>query len=130
MQGDTVYDDYLYSIFEEAEYILNIPELKGHQRAGMTVFAKNQFGSHTRDFASHLHNGLVSPEGPGDLRRTGYGLYRIQVDIMSHKLLGGKYLVYIMDALWAPDGELNKPIKWELQTDQGLTQTKKLVLLK
>ncbi len=113
-EGDTVYDDYLYSIFENAEYILNIPMLKGHQRAGMTMFAKNHFGSHTRDFASHLHNGLVSPEGLGDLRRTGYGLYRVQVDIMSHKLLGGKNLVYIMDALWASDWELNKPIKWKM----------------
>jgi hypothetical protein len=112
--GDPVYDDYLYTIFEDAEYILNIPVLKGHQRAGMTMFAKNHFGSHTRDFASHLHNGLVSPEGPGDLSRTGYGLYRVQVDIMSHELLGGKNLVYIMDALWASGWELNKPVKWEM----------------
>jgi len=113
-EGDTVYDDYLYSIFEDAEYILNIPMLKGHQRAGMTVFAKNHFGSHTRDFAPHLHNGLVSPEGPGDISRTGYGLYRVQVDIMSHGLLGGKNLVYIMDALWASDWELHKPVKWNM----------------
>ncbi|MGD0337222.1 MAG: T9SS type A sorting domain-containing protein [Bacteroidota bacterium] len=112
-EGDTVYDDYLYTIFEDAEYILNIPMLKGHQRAGMTMFAKNHFGSHTRDFASHLHNGLVSPEGAPT--RTGYGLYRVQVDLMSHKLLGEKNLVYIMDALWATDWELNKPIKWKMQ---------------
>jgi hypothetical protein len=113
-EGDTVYQDYLYTIFEDAEYILNIPMLKGHMRAGMTMFAKNHFGSHTRDFASHLHMGLVSPEGWGDLRRTGYGLYRVQVDIMSHELLGGKNLVYIMDALWASDWELNKPVKWKM----------------
>jgi hypothetical protein len=113
-QGNPVYDDYLYTIFEDAEYIVNIPVLKGHQRAGMTMFAKNHFGSHTRDFASHLHNGLVSPDGPGDLGRTGYGLYRVQVDMMSHELLGGKNLVYIMDALWASDWELHKPVKWEM----------------
>lgn len=113
-EGYTVYSDYLYSIFEDAEYILNIPVLKGHQRAGMTMFAKNHFGSHTRDYASHLHNGLVSPEGVGDLSRTGYGLYRVQVDMMSHELLGGKNLVYIMDALWASDWELDKPIKWKM----------------
>ena len=112
--GDPVYSDYLYQIFEDAEYLINIPMLKGHQRAGMTMFAKNHFGSHTRDFADHLHEGLVSPFGPGDLRRTGYGLYRVQVDIMSHDLLGGKNLVYIMDALWASDWELNKPVKWKM----------------
>jgi hypothetical protein len=113
-EGDTVYNDYLYSIFEDAEYILNIPMLKGHMRAGMTMFAKNHFGSHTRDFASHLHNGLVTPEGPGGPVRTGYGLYRVQVDIMNQKLLGGKNLVYIMDALWATDWELNHPVKWKM----------------
>jgi uncharacterized protein (DUF362 family) len=110
--GDTVYSDYLYKIFEDAEYIINIPMLKGHQRAGMTMFAKNHFGSQTRDFADHLHNGLVSPEGVPT--RPGYGLYRVQVDFMSHKLTGGKNLVYIMDALWATDWELDKPIKWKM----------------
>jgi hypothetical protein len=112
--GDTVYSDYLYQIFEDAEYVINIPMLKGHQRAGMTMFAKNHFGSQTRDFADHLHEGLVSPLGPGDLRRPGYGLYRVQVDFMSHKLTGGKNLVYIMDALWATDWELDVPIKWKM----------------
>ena len=33
---------------------------------------------------------------------------------MSHELLGGKNLVYIMDALWASDWELNKPVKWKM----------------
>jgi hypothetical protein len=110
--GDTVYSDYLYQIFEDAEYVINIPMLKGHMRAGMTMFAKNHFGSQTRDFADHLHNGLVSPEGV--LTRPGYGLYRVQVDFMSHNLTGGKNLVYIMDALWATDWELDVPIKWKM----------------
>jgi hypothetical protein len=114
-EGDTVHDDYLYAIFDDAEYVLNIPMLKGHQRAGMTMFAKNNFGSHTRDYASHLHYGLVSPEGSGDLRRTGYRLYRVQVDFMSHKLTGGKNLVYILDALWATDWELDNPLRWNMQ---------------
>jgi hypothetical protein len=112
-EGNIVYDDYIYAIFEQAEYVINVPMLKGHMRAGMTMFAKNHFGSQTRDFASHLHNGLVSPDGIPT--RTGYGLYRIQVDFMSHKLLSGKNLVYIMDALWATDYELDTPVKWKMQ---------------
>jgi len=113
-EGDTVFSDYLYKIFEDAEYVINIPMLKGHQRAGATMFAKNHFGSQTRDFADHLHDGLVSPQGPGDFSRTGYGRYRVQVDFMSHKLLSGKNLVYIMDALWATDFELDSPVKWKM----------------
>ncbi len=114
-----VSSDYLYAIFEQAEYVLNIPMLKGHQRAGMSMFAKNHFGSQTEAYASQLHEGLVSPNGPGDQRRTGYGLYRVLVDMMSHKLLSGKNLVYVMDALWSTDWELDNPVKWQMSPFSG-----------
>jgi hypothetical protein len=110
-----VYNDYLYSIFQDAEYLINIPMLKGHRRAGVTMFAKNHFGSQARGDASHLHNGLVAPmEMQNGITRPGYGLYRVQVDLMSHSLLGKKNLIYIMDALWATDYELDKPLKWRM----------------
>ncbi|MCK9559432.1 MAG: DUF362 domain-containing protein [Candidatus Marinimicrobia bacterium] len=110
-----VYDDCLYNIFEDAEYMINIPMLKGHKRGGVTMFAKNHFGSHTRPDAAHLHNGLVAPrEMEIAIERPGYGLYRVQVDIMSHSILGEKNLVYLMDALWATDHELGKPLKWQM----------------
>jgi hypothetical protein len=113
--GVPVPQDNLYTIFETADYILNIPQLKGHQRAGVTMFAKNHFGSHTRSDASHLHLGLVSPYGTDhSTLRTDYGMYRVQVDLMTHKLLSGKNLLYIMDALWATDYELDKPLKWQM----------------
>ena len=112
--GAPVTDDYLYTIYEEAEYLLNIPMLKGHKRAGITMFAKNHFGSHTREDASHLHNGLVdpieTPNVPG-VSRTDYGMYRVQVDLMAHQLLGGKTLFYLMDALWTADQEISYPKK-------------------
>jgi len=109
--GDPVLEDRLYTVFEDAEYMINIPMLKGHKHAGITAFAKNHFGSQTRDDASHLHNGLVAPE-VGNPRRQGYGLYRVQVDLMGHRLLGAKNLLYLMDALWATDFELGSPVKW------------------
>jgi hypothetical protein len=113
--GSTVYNDYLYTIFDTAEYMINIPMLKGHQRAGVTMFAKNHFGSHTRADASHLHNGLVRPGGIDSVAwRNKYGLYRVQVDLMGHKLLGKKNLIYILDALWATSYELDKPRKWKM----------------
>ncbi|MBN2425399.1 MAG: DUF362 domain-containing protein [Calditrichaceae bacterium] len=110
-----VHNDNLYAIFKEAEYMINLPMLKGHKRAGVTMFAKNHFGSHIRGDAAHLHNGLLAPmEMENGVTRPGYGLYRIQVDLMSHSLLGKKNLIYIMDALWATDHELGKPIKWSM----------------
>jgi hypothetical protein len=110
-----IYRDQLYTIFDEAEYIVNLPILKGHKRAGMTMFAKNNFGSHTRDAASHLHNGLIAPqEMENGIDRPGYGLYRVQVDMMSHSLLGKKNLVFLADALWSTSYELNSPVKWQM----------------
>jgi hypothetical protein len=114
--GVPVYNDYLYSIFATAEYVLNVPMLKGHQRAGVTMFAKNHFGSHTRADASHLHMGLVRPYGASTdtTMRRNYGMYRVQVDLMTGKYSGGKNLLYIMDALWATSYELDIPRKWKL----------------
>jgi hypothetical protein len=110
-----IFYDSLYTIFEEAEYILNIPQLKGHKRAGVTMFAKNHFGSQTRADAMHLHNGLPAPmEMENDTSRLGYGLYRIQVDLMTHSLLGKKNLVFLMDALWSSDYEQDEPLKWQM----------------
>ena len=111
--GNPVYEDKLYKIYEEAEYMLNLPQMKGHVRGGVTMFAKNHFGSHTRDGANHLHNGLMLPGETGLVARPGYGLYRTQVDLMGHEILGKKNLVYLMDALWGTDHELNPPTKWQ-----------------
>jgi hypothetical protein len=109
--GDTVWNDYLYTIFENAEYMINIPTLKGHKHAGITAFPKNHFGSHTREDAKHLHGGLVAPE-VNNPRRQGYGLYRVQVDLMGHALLGEKNLLYLLDGLWTSDMEVNDPDKF------------------
>jgi len=109
--GEPVYEDHLYTIFQDMEYMLNIPTLKGHKRAGVTMFAKNHFGSHCRGDASHLHNGLVNPTEQDPFRQ-GYGLYRVLVDVMGHELLGGKNLVYIMDALYAGSEAVDPPTKW------------------
>jgi len=110
---DPVTEDHFYTIYDEAEYILNLPMLKGHKRAGMTAFAKNHFGSHTREDASNLHNGLVAPTELPNVTRPGYGLYRIQVDIMGDEILGKKNLVYILDALWTADQEISYPKKFQ-----------------
>lgn len=111
--GTPVTEDYVYDIFSQAEYLLNIPMLKGHKRAGITMFAKNHFGSHTLSSAKHLHGGLVAPEEyPNTPHRMEYRMYRVQVDLMGHQLLGKKNLFYLMDALWATDYELDIPVKW------------------
>jgi hypothetical protein len=84
------------------------------------MFAKNHFGSQTAGDASHLHNGLIAPtEMQNGAGREGYGLYRVQVDIMTSSILGKKNLFYLMDALWSTNHELAAPLKWDMEPFNG-----------
>jgi len=113
---DPIWYDSLYTIYGDAEYMVNLPQLKGHMRAGVTMFAKNHFGSQSRSSAGHLHNGLPCPAEMdyGDTSRLGYGLYRVQVDLMTQSILRKKNLIFLLDALWATAYEQDKPIKWQM----------------
>jgi hypothetical protein len=116
--GPPTESDTLCTMFQTAEYVINIPALKGHKRAGVSMFAKNNFGSQGRGAASHLHGGLVNPTEK-DPYRQGYGLYRVQVDLMGHEWTGGKILVFIMDALYAGPEAVDPPTKWRLAPFNG-----------
>ena len=98
-------DNQVKKVIEDADYLINLAVMKGHHRAGITLTAKNHFGSHTRETAKHLHMGLVNTEGrDGAPIREGYGRYRVLVDLMGSKYLGGNTLLFVVDALWAsPD---------------------------
>lgn len=102
--------DKLFTIFEEMDYLINIPTLKAHATAGITLNAKNHFGSFTRPWAMHLHSGLF--DNADDPVRLGYGLYRIQTDIMMHRLLSGKNLLMIVDGLYPGEDALGVPFHW------------------
>jgi hypothetical protein len=109
--------DHLYQEMEDADYLINMACLKGHERAGITLTAKNHFGSHTRESASHLHAGLVWVDdadwgGSYDLMRTTYDMYRVQVDLMGYKYLGLNTMLYMVDGLWGGPEATKKPVKW------------------
>jgi hypothetical protein len=48
-------------------------------------------------------------------KRTGYGLYRIQTDIMMHRLLSGKNLLMVVDGTYPGEDALGVPEKWEMR---------------
>ncbi len=110
--GDPVYSDTLYKIIEDADYMINIAALKGHGRAGVTLCAKNHFGSHVRTTAAHLHMGLPQPSN--GITRPGYGQYRIQVDLMGHRMLGGNTMLFIVDGLWAGSDAGSPPERFDI----------------
>ena len=103
---------------ERAEYMINIPTLKAHARAGITLSAKNHFGSHTRGGADHLHNGLVSPN-QGAPTRTELGMYRVQVDLMGHKMIGRNTMLVLVDGLYAGPEATFPPDKWDMAPFNG-----------
>ena len=99
-----------YTEMLDADYMINIPSLKGHRWAGITLCAKNHFGSNTTDHSWELHKGLMKPDN--DPFREGYHLYRVQVDLMACQYLGGKTMLYLVDGLWATSYEHQKPQKF------------------
>lgn len=116
--GSPVYQDTLYTVIEQADYLIYAGDLKVHERAGITVLGKLDFGSHVRSNAMHLHMGLVNPDGfapDGNTNsRFGYNKYRVLVDLMGHKKLGGNAMLYVVDGLWGGAGANLKPGKFKM----------------
>jgi len=110
---DEIEGHQFFDCIVNADYMLSLPAIKGHRWGGVTFFAKNHFGSNTRDGAWHLHKGLHRTDYEAPIRE-GYKKYRVFVDLMSYKHLGGKNLLYIGDFLWSTSEEHLPPTK--LQT--------------
>jgi hypothetical protein len=108
--------DQLPQCYVDASYMINIPVFKKHHRAGISLSSKNHFGNFVTSAtdASRWHYSLPAPDGKADVRNPGYGLYRCFVDIMGHKHLGDKTILYLFDALWSSTNNANPPIKWRL----------------
>ncbi len=85
----------------DATYFINMPCLKSHDTAGITLAAKNHQGT-------ILHEGEV-PQNQSAMymhyafpqNNSNVDQYRHLVDYMGHEELGGKTLIYIVDGLWA-----------------------------
>ena len=50
----------------------------------------------------------------GDVNHGEYGIYRCFVDIMGHKDLGGKTVLFLVDGLWSSINWGHPPIKWRM----------------
>ena len=104
--------DYVPVSYAQADYLINMANLKSHNdQAGITLCAKNHYGSLVRKPAR--------AEGYYDMHKDlpyttpGNGHYRPLVDLMGHKHLGGKTLLYIIDGLYAgKHAKERSPRKW------------------
>jgi len=94
-QPKDVQQDYVPKAYAEAEYFINFANLKAHSGAGVTLCAKNHYGSLFR----------APPErGYFDLHKSAFSKgnkeYRNLVDLMGHAHTGGKALLYLLDGLY------------------------------
>lgn len=114
---------YLPQCVTSATYQINAAVMKGHSLAGVTLCAKNHFGSLYRDNLgpndphlgwnpSHLHDSITST-------RRAMGTYNAIVDLMGHPHLGGKTILYLLDALYAAPHQSVLPEKWQSTPFQG-----------
>lgn len=112
--SDGSVSEYLPKSYVEAKYMINLPVLKKHHRGGVSLSSKNHFGTFVpfNGSASHLHFSLPCPDGKADVSNGEYGAYRIFVDFIGHKDLGGKTILYLMDGLWTTTNWAHPPIKW------------------
>jgi len=90
-----VQQDYVPRAYAEAEYLINLANLKAHTGAGVTLCAKNHFGSFFR----------APPEkGYYDMHKSSFSKgskeYRDLVDITGHSHIGGKTVLYLLDGLY------------------------------
>ncbi len=110
--GNKIQKDKIYDVIENADYLINVANLKPHYAAGISLTAKNHFGSQARSTAQHLHNSLITPRGALG-SNGGYHKYRVQVDLMGSKYLGRNTLLYLVDGLFGGGGiETKVPVKY------------------
>ncbi|MBE0659351.1 MAG: DUF362 domain-containing protein [Bryobacteraceae bacterium] len=106
---------YLPRQVTEASYVINMALLRAHGMAGVTLAAKNHFGS------VHFPNdGGWSPRVlHGSVMRTRpMGSYNALVDLIGHRHLGGKTMLYVLDGLYTAEHNEGNVFKWASFGDQ------------
>jgi len=101
---------YLSEQANAAKYMINMALLRAHGMAGVTLIGKNHFGSVY--FPNEgggwsprtLHNSVM--------RTQAVGSYNALVDLMGHRHLGGKTMLYMLDGLYSAEQNEGNVIKW------------------
>ncbi len=111
--------DYVPESYVWADYLINLANLKSHNdMAGITLCAKNHYGSLIRRPARTADRYDMHKDLPRN--KPGMGHYRPLVDLMAHRQLGGKTLLYLIDGLYAgKHAKERAPRKWNTSPFNG-----------
>ncbi len=109
--------DYIPVPFAEADYLINFAILKGHS-SGITVCGKNLYGALKRTPEGKLNGQALNYYNmhlslPNAGWSPGMGHYRAIVDLMGHRNLGGKTLLYLVDGLFGGYYWDSHPYPWK-----------------
>ena len=113
---------YLPKAVTQASYLINLASFKGHRYVGVSFCSKNHFGtisandasgvpSQYTPHASGVHayvavHDIIYPDSPEwTFYGRAMGTYNALVDLMGHKDLGGKTLLFMIDALYGVQTE-------------------------
>jgi parallel beta-helix repeat protein len=104
---------YLPRCVTQAKYLINMALLRPHELYGITLCAKNHFGS-VRFLSTSTYQGWTpSPLHNYGLRSNLMGSYNCLVELNGHRHLGGKTLLYFIDALYSAVHQGGNVIEWE-----------------
>ena len=114
---------YIPQLYVDSTYLINLAPLKKHEMAGFTCVGKNQYGAiWTTDNTGGIewspqsvHNTLAST-----LTRTG--VYSEMADINGSPQIGGKTMLYMIDALWGgwnSNGVSSSPLPYQMAPFYG-----------
>ena len=89
--------------------MINMALLRPHGMAGVTLIGKNHFGS-----VYFPKDGGWSPRAlHGSVLRTQpMGSYNALVDLIGHRHLGGKTMLYMLDGLYTAEHNESNVFKW------------------
>lgn len=128
---------FLPTCVTQADYLINLGNMKGHDLAGVTLCAKNHFGSISADRdgtpykagpkAAGLHPYVTAHDyrfgGEWDFDMRPPQTYNPLVDLMGHQHLGDKTLVFMLDALYALQHQNGRPValnqQWQMAPFDG-----------
>jgi hypothetical protein len=94
----------------EADYVINMAILKGHVGQGVTLCAKNFYGTTSiyPDWRKNAHDNF-------DQNRDGSPKYMTFADFMGHKDLGEKTMLFMIDAIYGHKFVNGTPeLKWQM----------------
>jgi hypothetical protein len=92
----------------DATYLINLALLKGHEISGVTLCAKNHFG--TIQYPSRGHADVANEYAHP------MGSYSAYVDLMGSPNLGGKTMLYLLDGLYGTYtnvGQVTEKDRWK-----------------